>query len=86
MGRFSVDTYSELQEERKAVGSVAGELGVGRPEVTSGYSRLTRNFLETNFDLMAIGKKRYHSGFQYKWLIGNKYPETKNRQGLRIYK
>lgn len=53
MGRFSVDTYSELQEERKAVGSVAGELGVGRPDVTSGYSRFNRNYLETNFDLLA---------------------------------
>jgi len=39
MGRVAVDTYNELQEERKAVGSVAGELGVGRPDVTSGYSR-----------------------------------------------
>jgi TonB-linked SusC/RagA family outer membrane protein len=53
MGRISVDTYSELQEERKATGSVAGELGVGRPDVTSGYSRFTRNYLETNMDLMA---------------------------------
>ena len=44
MGRISVDSYSELQEERKAVGSVAGEFGVGRPDVTSGYSRYTRTF------------------------------------------
>ncbi len=44
MGRAAIDTYSELQEERKAVGSVAGELGVGRPDVTSGYSRYTRTF------------------------------------------
>lgn len=57
MGRVSVDTYSELQEERRAVGSIAGELGVGRPDVTSGYSRLTRTFMETNLDLMAIFKK-----------------------------
>ena len=32
MGRISVDSYSELQEQRKAVGSVAGEFGVTRPE------------------------------------------------------
>lgn len=53
MGRYAVDTYSELQEERKAIGSVAGELGVGRPDVTSGYSRFDRSFTESNFDLMA---------------------------------
>ncbi|OQX82105.1 MAG: SusC/RagA family protein [Bacteroidetes bacterium 4484_276] len=54
MGRASIDTYNELQEERKNIGSVSGELGVGRPDVTSGYSRFTRTFRETNFDL--IGK------------------------------
>ncbi|KPL12508.1 MAG: hypothetical protein AMS26_17395 [Bacteroides sp. SM23_62] len=53
MGRVSVDTYKYLQEERKAVGSVSGELGVDRPDVTSGYSRYTKNFIETNFDAMA---------------------------------
>jgi TonB-linked SusC/RagA family outer membrane protein len=53
MGRVSVDTYKYLQEERKAVGSVAAELGVDRPDVTSGYSRYTKNFIETNFDAMA---------------------------------
>jgi hypothetical protein len=53
MGRMSVDTYNSLQEERRAVGSVAGELGVGRPDVTSGYSRYTKDFIETNMDLMA---------------------------------
>ena len=52
MGRLSVDNFSELQEERKAVGSVAGELGVDRPDVTSGYSRYQRDFIETNADLM----------------------------------
>ena len=30
MGRASIDTYSSLVEERKAIGSVSGELGVGR--------------------------------------------------------
>jgi len=52
MGRAAVDTYEELQEERKAVGSGSGEFGVGRPDVTSGYSRFNRSFMETNMDLM----------------------------------
>ncbi|MEE9461250.1 MAG: SusC/RagA family TonB-linked outer membrane protein, partial [Bacteroidales bacterium] len=50
MGRVSVDNYGYLQEERKAVGSVSGELGVDRPDVTSGYSRYTKDFIEVNFD------------------------------------
>ncbi|MCG8308985.1 MAG: SusC/RagA family TonB-linked outer membrane protein [Cytophagales bacterium] len=59
MGRMAVDTYGELQEERKAVGSVAGELGVDRPDVTSGYSRYERSFYETNADLMLNFHKTY---------------------------
>ena len=52
MGRASIDTYAELQEERKAIGSGSGEFGVGRPDVTSGYSRFDRSFMESNMDLM----------------------------------
>jgi TonB-linked SusC/RagA family outer membrane protein len=59
MGRFAIDSYTELQEERKAVGSVAGELGVDRPDVTSGYSRYQRTFMETNMDFML----NFHKSF-----------------------
>lgn len=70
MGRASIDTYAELQEERKAVGSVAGELGVGRPDVTSGYSRLTRNYLETNLDFMANFSRDLTDVFNINAFIG----------------
>ena len=70
MGRVSVDTYNWLQEERKAVGSVAGELGVNRPDVTSGYSRFTRNFMETNMDLMANFNKDLGQNFNITGVIG----------------
>jgi TonB-linked SusC/RagA family outer membrane protein len=56
MARYSLDHYNFLQEERKAVGSVAGAFGVGYPDVQSGYARNTINFTETNFDAML----RYH--------------------------
>jgi TonB-dependent SusC/RagA subfamily outer membrane receptor len=59
MGRFSVDTYSQLQEERKAVGSVSGEFGVDRPDVTSGYSRFDREWRETNIDFILKFHKRF---------------------------
>lgn len=54
MGRVSADSYGALQEERRAVGSVAEEFGTGSPrqEVTSGYSRYSRTFLETNVDFL----------------------------------
>jgi len=54
MGRVAVDSYSELQEERLAVGSVAQEFGTGSPrqEVPSGYSRYDRSFIETNVDFL----------------------------------
>ena len=42
MGRFSFDTYSELQEERINVGSAD----------VSGYSRFNSNVAEYNYDLM----------------------------------
>lgn len=42
LGRFSLDNYSELQEERIAVGSVDVPY----------YSRYNRNFRETNVDLL----------------------------------
>jgi len=70
MGRWSVDTYSELQEERKAVGSGSGEFGVGRPDVTSGYSRFDRSFMETNADFMARFNKNITEEFNLTALLG----------------
>ncbi len=54
MGRMSADTYSSLQEEKLAVGSIAQEFGTGSPrqEVTSGYSRFDTRFIETNLDFL----------------------------------
>jgi len=59
MGRYSIDSYSQLQEERKAVGSVSGEFGVDRPDVTSGYSRYDREWRETNIDFILKFNKRF---------------------------
>lgn len=70
MGRVAIDTYSEVQEERKAVGSVAGELGVGRPDVTSGYSRFARNYLETNLDFLARFNYDFTSAFNINAFVG----------------
>jgi TonB-linked SusC/RagA family outer membrane protein len=77
MGRASVDTYNELQEERKAVGSVSGELGVSRPTVTSGYSRYTRTYLETNIDFMANFRKDITENFNVNGMIGTNIRRNK---------
>jgi TonB-linked SusC/RagA family outer membrane protein len=80
MGRVSIDTYTELQEERKAVGSVAGEFGVGRPTVASGYSRLTRIYHEVNGDIMATFKKDITPDFNINGLLGSNIRRQKTDQ------
>ncbi|MDO9510762.1 MAG: SusC/RagA family TonB-linked outer membrane protein [Bacteroidales bacterium] len=77
MGRFAIDSYSELQEERKAVGSGSGEFGVDRPDVTSGYSRFDKNFMETNADLMLRFHKELNEDFNLNALVGTNIRRTK---------
>jgi hypothetical protein len=83
MGRTAIDTYSELQEERKAVGSVAGELGVDRPDVTSGYSRYDRTYYETNLDFMNF-RKDLTDKLNINGLLGER--GNKSRQGICLNK
>jgi TonB-linked SusC/RagA family outer membrane protein len=70
MGRYSVDTYSYLQEERKAVGSHAEPFGVEQEDAASGYSRLTRSFIETNADLLLNFNKKVGADFDISALLG----------------
>ncbi|NNF19749.1 MAG: SusC/RagA family TonB-linked outer membrane protein, partial [Flavobacteriaceae bacterium] len=48
----AVDTYTELREERRAVGSVAAPFGLLRDSESSGYDRKDITFSEYNYDLM----------------------------------
>ena len=80
MGRFSIDTYNELQEEHKAVGSSAGEFGVDRPDVTSGYSRFDRTFRETNADFMLNFHKDLTEGLDLSAILGMNIRRTRNDQ------
>ncbi|MBR9999959.1 MAG: SusC/RagA family TonB-linked outer membrane protein [Cyclobacteriaceae bacterium] len=59
MGRYTIDTYDQLQEERRAVGSIASEFGVDRPDVQSGYARFDRTWRETNIDGILKFQKRF---------------------------
>lgn len=50
--KAAVDTYKELREERRAVGSVGAPFGVLRDTESSGYDRKDIDFTEYNYDLM----------------------------------
>ncbi len=60
LGRISLDSYDELEEERIAVGSVA----------VPSYSRFNRTFREFNYDLMASFNKDLSSSLNLKAIAG----------------
>lgn len=83
MGRTSVDTYTELNEERRAVGSTSSEFGVGagpfgstRKEATSGYARFDRTFMEVNYDLLAKYRKDLTKDINMTALLGSNVRRT----------
>lgn len=77
-GRVATDTYSELQEERRANGSVATSFGVNpgggtvdnRGNVSSGYGRKNIQNTETNYDLMFNFDKDLNDQFNVKGILG----------------
>ncbi|APG63889.1 SusC/RagA family protein [Tenacibaculum todarodis] len=69
-GRIATDTYSEIQEERRAVGSVASSFGVTRANETSGYGRRNISNTETNYDLMFNFDKDLSDKLNLKGVIG----------------
>ena len=68
--RVSTDTYSEIQEERRAIGSIAAEFGINRLDETSGYQRFNRNYSENNFDLLFNFKKNISDDISFNGLVG----------------
>ncbi len=69
-GRIATDTYNELQEERRANGSVASAFGVSRGSVDSGYGRRNISNTETNYDLMFNFDKDLSDRFNLKAILG----------------
>lgn len=67
MGRASVDTYNEFQEERIALGSVG----------VAGYTRFNRNFIEKNYDVMANFHKDFGSDIKFTGLLGSNTRTTR---------
>jgi outer membrane receptor protein involved in Fe transport len=72
LGRITVDNYTELQEERVAVGSNG----------TSSYTRFDRTFNEVNYDLMANFDKDITKDLNFKGLLGINLRRTQERSTL----
>jgi TonB-linked SusC/RagA family outer membrane protein len=74
-GRVATDTYNELQEERRANGSVPANFGVpdsngNRGSVDSGYGRKNIQNTETNYDFMINFHKDLNENLNLKGIIG----------------
>lgn len=72
LGRASLDSYDELQEERIAVGSVA----------VSGYQRFNRSYRELNYDLFANVDKDFSTDLNFKALLGTNIRRQKTNSIL----
>ncbi|WP_343707645.1 SusC/RagA family TonB-linked outer membrane protein [Flavobacterium sp.] len=75
-GKISTDTYSEIREERVAVGSVAKTFGINALDETSGYQRYNGNFSEQNYDLLLTYNKKFGEDFSLSGVAGGTIRNT----------
>jgi len=81
MGRVTLDQYSLLREERRAVGSVSTPFGVvGGGAQSSGYFNSNRRFMETNVDLIATYNTDINSDFNLNVMGGFNYRHNKTTE------
>jgi TonB-linked SusC/RagA family outer membrane protein len=71
MGRVSLDSSNQLQEERRAVGSIATGFGLSPVDETSGYQRYDLNFQEINYDLMLNFNKKFGEDINLTGVLGS---------------
>ncbi|WP_158729270.1 SusC/RagA family TonB-linked outer membrane protein [Flavobacterium sp. I-STPA6A] len=76
-GKISTDSYSELREERRATGSVAGAFGINRLDETSGYQKYNRTFSEQNYDFILTFKKNFSEDFSFNGVAGGTIVRTR---------
>jgi len=75
-GRASLDSYYQLMEERRAVGSVPTAFGIDRTDQGSGYARTNISYSEYNYDLMANFKKNITEDLNFTGLLGTNVRRT----------
>ncbi|WP_406844460.1 SusC/RagA family TonB-linked outer membrane protein [Flavobacterium soyae] len=71
LGRVSLDTYKQLQEERRAVGSTATGFGLSPVDEKSGYQRYDINFQEINYDFMLNFNKKFGDNISLTGVLGS---------------
>jgi TonB-linked SusC/RagA family outer membrane protein len=69
-GKASTDSYSELREERKAVGSLNATFGINRLAVGSGYQKYAGMFSEQNYQLTLNFNKKLTENISLNGLAG----------------
>ncbi|POS02415.1 TonB-linked SusC/RagA family outer membrane protein [Flavobacterium croceum DSM 17960] len=69
-GRVSIDTYKSLQEERRAIGSIASGFGLSPVDEGSGYQRYDQSFKEINYDFMLNFNKKFGSDLSLAGVFG----------------
>ncbi|MCK5368813.1 MAG: TonB-dependent receptor, partial [Cyclobacteriaceae bacterium] len=73
MGRITVDSYSELREERRAIGSVPEEFGISKMDEESGYLRRDLLSREYNLDLILTAKKNISKNVSLFGILGTNF-------------
>ena len=76
-GKISTDSYSELREERRAFGSIAGDFGINRLAETSGYQKYNRTFSEQNYDFILTFKKDISENISFNGVAGGTAVRTR---------
>lgn len=66
----SIDSYTEVREERRAVGSIATAFGVNRTDETSGYQRTNIESAEYNYNAMLSANKQLTDDVSLAGFIG----------------
>jgi TonB-linked SusC/RagA family outer membrane protein len=71
MGRVSLDSSNQLQEERRAVGSVPSGFGLSPVAEKSGYQRYDLNLQEINYDVMLNFNKKFGEDISLTGILGS---------------
>jgi TonB-linked SusC/RagA family outer membrane protein len=70
LGRVSVDHYTELREERRAIGSIPTPFGINRLDEASGYQKEERSVSEMNYDFIVEAKKDISTDLSIVGILG----------------
>lgn len=70
-GKVTNDSYSDLREERKAVGSLNGTFGLNRLAVGSGYQKYVGMFSEQNYQFTLNFNKKLTEDISLTGLLGS---------------